>query len=63
MFNVVTIATKNYFPYTQLLFASLQNSENDFHLTVFVMNRRRSPGSPATDDAPFASYRRSDGLA
>jgi hypothetical protein len=35
MFNVVTIATKNYFPYTQLLFASLQNSGNDFHLTVF----------------------------
>jgi hypothetical protein len=35
MFNVATIGTKNYFPLTKRLFASLQNSGNDFHLTVF----------------------------
>ena len=35
MFNVATIGTKNYVPLTKRLFSSLQNSGNDFHLTVF----------------------------
>jgi hypothetical protein len=35
MFNVVTVATKNFSPLTKRLFASLQNSRNDFHLWVF----------------------------
>lgn len=35
MFQVVTVATKNFFPLTKRLLASLRNSGNDCHLTVF----------------------------
>jgi hypothetical protein len=39
MFNVMTVATKNYLPHAKRLFASLQNSGNDFQLTIFCDDR------------------------